>query len=80
MALKTGERYAEGRWILAGTITCPARGHRVEESMPRDACVYFWPCPHCGAVARPRPGDCCVYCSYGTAPCPPKRQGAGVAS
>nr|WP_299019146.1 GDCCVxC domain-containing (seleno)protein [uncultured Tepidimonas sp.] len=21
--------------------------------------------------ARPRPGDCCVYCSYGTSPCPP---------
>ncbi|MEO6058233.1 MAG: GDCCVxC domain-containing (seleno)protein [Gemmatimonadales bacterium] len=54
------------------SITCPACGHRAEETMPRDACVYFWACPHCGVVARPKAGDCCVFCSYGTVPCPPK--------
>lgn len=43
--------------------------------MPRDAGVYFWPCPGCAAVARPKPGDCCVFCSYGAAPCPPKPSG-----
>jgi hypothetical protein len=58
------------------TITCPTCGHRAEEIMPRDACVFFWPCPRCGNVARPEPGDCCVFCSYGMAPCPPKEQGA----
>ena len=25
----------------------------------------------CGAVLKPKPGDCCVYCSYGDIPCPP---------
>jgi len=25
----------------------------------------------CGAMLRPRPGDCCKFCSYGTKLCPP---------
>ena len=24
-----------------------------------------------GAALRPKPGDCCVFCSYGSVPCPP---------
>ena len=43
------------------------------EAMPLDACLYFHPCPGCGVVMRPRPGDCCVFCSYGDAPCPPRQ-------
>lgn len=26
--------------------------------------------PQCGEQLRPRPGDCCVYCSYGSVHCP----------
>ena len=39
--------------------------------MPTDACQWFYDCKGCGAVIRPLPGDCCVFCSYGTLPCPP---------
>jgi hypothetical protein len=39
--------------------------------MPTDACQYFYDCRHCGAVLKPLSGDCCVFCSYGDAPCPP---------
>ena len=39
--------------------------------MPTDACLYFYDCKRCGAVIRPLPGDCCVFCSYGSVPCPP---------
>jgi hypothetical protein len=53
------------------TITCPHCGHRSVETMPADACQYFYDCPGCGALLKPRPGDCCVFCSYGTVPCPP---------
>jgi hypothetical protein len=60
----------------AATITCPACGRTADERMPPDACLYFWPCPHCGVVARPKPGDCCVFCSYGTEVCPPRRRGS----
>ena len=44
--------------------------------MQLDACVYFWSYPRCSSVTRPKPGDCCVFCSYGTVPCPPKQGGA----
>ena len=53
------------------TLTCPHCGHRRQETMPTDACVWFYECRHCGAVLRPKPGDCCVFCSYGSVPCPP---------
>ncbi len=58
------------------TITCPQCGHRQSERMPTDACQYFYDCAGCAVVLRPLPGDCCVYCSYGTVPCPPKQQDA----
>jgi hypothetical protein len=57
--------------ILASTITCPACGTARTEVMPTDSCRFFYDCTGCGAVLRPKPGDCCVFCSYGSMPCPP---------
>lgn len=62
--------------ILQSTLTCPECGHTVVETMPTDACQYFYDCQGCGAVLRPLPGDCCVFCSYGDVPCPPIQEGA----
>lgn len=56
---------------LASTITCPHCQHRARETMPTDACQFFYECKNCGALLRPRPRDCCVFCSYGDTPCPP---------
>ena len=56
---------------LNSIITCPACGFSREEAMPTDACVWYWECPACKTLVRPQPGDCCVYCSYGSVPCPP---------
>ncbi|MCV2866602.1 GDCCVxC domain-containing (seleno)protein [Defluviimonas sp. WL0075] len=56
---------------LHSTITCPDCGHQETETMPLDACQWFYECKRCKAVLRPKPGDCCVYCSYGSIPCPP---------
>lgn len=56
---------------LKSTLTCPSCGHESDEIMPTDACQYFWECDSCGTVVKPLDGDCCVYCSYGTVPCPP---------
>jgi hypothetical protein len=39
--------------------------------MPTDACLYFHECNGCSVLIRPRPGDCCIFCSYGTVVCPP---------
>ena len=60
---------------LVSTLTCPHCGHRSEEVMPEDACVWFYGCKGCGAMLRPEPGDCCVYCSYGSVKCPPMQSG-----
>lgn len=41
--------------------------------MPTNYCQYFWECPHCKNKLKPRQGNCCVYCSYETNPCPSKQ-------
>ena len=56
---------------LRSTITCPKCGHGQSETMPTDACQFFYDCTGCGALLRPKQGDCCVFCSYGTVACPP---------
>ncbi|WP_424942563.1 GDCCVxC domain-containing (seleno)protein [Aliiroseovarius crassostreae] len=56
-------------------LTCPQCGHKVKEEMPLDACLFFYQCKGCEEVLRPKPGDCCVFCSYGTVPCPPIQDG-----
>lgn len=52
-------------------ICCPECGHRQAETMPTDFCLFFYDCRSCGTTLRPLPGDCCVFCSYGSHPCPP---------
>jgi hypothetical protein len=56
--------------ILKSEITCPNCGHKKIEEMPTDACQYFYECENCKTVLKPKLGDCCVYCSYGTEKCP----------
>jgi hypothetical protein len=58
---------------MTATITCAVCGGTATEPMPTDACRYLYTCDHCGTSLRPRPGDCCVFCSYGRVPCPPKQ-------
>lgn len=57
--------------IIKSLITCPECGHRKEETMPKDACQYFYECKNCKTIIKPLKGDCCVFCSYGTVSCPP---------
>ncbi|HCE25242.1 MAG TPA: hypothetical protein DF282_22410 [Hyphomonas sp.] len=60
---------------LTSTLTCPECGHSEAETMPTDACQWFYECKGCGLLLKPKAGDCCVYCSYGTVACPPIQQG-----
>ena len=69
--------------ILRSDITCPRCGAVKSETMPVDACRHFYVCTGCGAKLQPKPGDCCVFCSYGSVPCPPiqaQRSGCVTAS
>jgi hypothetical protein len=52
-------------------LRCPACGHEDRLAMPADACLFFHECASCGTLLRPKPGDCCVFCSYGSVRCPP---------
>lgn len=60
--------------ILESTLTCPECGHKATETMPTNACIYFYDCQGCGTLLQAKSGDCCVFCSYGTVPCPPVQQ------
>jgi hypothetical protein len=63
--------------VLNATLTCPNCGVKTTEIMPTDACQYFYECPQCKQILKPKQGDCCVYCSYANVQCPPI-QAAGI--
>ena len=57
--------------VLKSTLTCPRCGHSKSETMPVDACQYFYECESCNSLLKPEAGDCCIFCSFGTVKCPP---------
>ncbi|MFZ1747080.1 MAG: GDCCVxC domain-containing (seleno)protein [Nitrospirales bacterium] len=58
---------------LKSTIRCPQCGFHKTEPMSVDSCLVMYECQKCQAILRPKPGDCCVFCSYGTVSCPPQQ-------
>ena len=58
---------------MTATVTCPLCGQQALETMPTDFCQFFYECKGCRRVLQPKPGDCCVFCSYADRPCPPKQ-------
>ena len=63
------------RMQTVSILKCPRCGHTSAEQMPTDACRFFFVCAGCGETLKPLRGDCCVFCSYGTVPCPPRQTG-----
>ncbi|WP_341238219.1 GDCCVxC domain-containing (seleno)protein [uncultured Limnobacter sp.] len=61
--------------VLESILTCPSCGANTPCVMPTDACQFFFQCAQCSALLKPKPGDCCVFCSYGSVKCPPIQQG-----
>jgi hypothetical protein len=55
---------------LVATLTCPVCRHATTDTMPVDRCVIVYECAACHVVLRPKPGDCCVFCSYADKRCP----------
>lgn len=66
--------------VTTSVITCPRCGHRATEEMPTNACRYLYECAVCRALLKPRKGDCCVFCSYGSVPCPPVQEARACCS
>src|SRR5215471_2613727 len=59
-------RRVDAEMILRSTITCPNCGNTKIETMPSDACQFFYDCASCGVRLKPRWGDCCVFALMAT--------------
>jgi hypothetical protein len=55
---------------LESVLTCPKCGFASAETMPTEACQFFYECKGCGLLLKANPGDCCVFCSFGSVKCP----------
>lgn len=64
--------------ITKSVITCPGCGYSQEEEMPLNACQHFYECENCKTLLKPKQGDCCVFCSYGSVKCPPVQMNESV--
>jgi len=73
VSYKISVKEMEKTITLQSTILCPVCGFRKEEIIPTDACVFFYERENCKIRLKPKEGDCCVFCSYGTVECPPKQ-------
>ena len=51
-------------------VTCPSCGDQRVQPMPEFSCLLSYTCPVCSTVLRPADGDCCIFCTYGSVPCP----------
>lgn len=56
---------------LESVPTRPHCGFACRETMPVDARQFYYVCARCLALLRPKAGDRCVFCSYGSVKCPP---------
>lgn len=65
--------------ITETELTCPSCSFVDVVQMPLDACQHFYQCRQCKTMLKPKRGDCCVFCSFGSVKCPPK-QAEGRAS
>ncbi|MDX1487208.1 MAG: GDCCVxC domain-containing (seleno)protein [Acidiferrobacterales bacterium] len=51
-------------------LRCPYCGFERRERMPNDACLIACQCKKCRLNLKPKAGDSCIFCSFGTVPCP----------
>jgi len=56
--------------VLESVLVCPVCGFAKREKIPREAGRFFNECVSCKTLGRPKPGDCCVFCSYDSVKCP----------
>jgi hypothetical protein len=65
---------------LTSAITCPLCKFSEEEIMSENSCAWFYECKNSKTLLKPKPGDCCVFCSYGSVKCPPVQKGKSCAN
>jgi hypothetical protein len=55
---------------IFSTLTCPACGYQAEFQMPLHARKKFFQCANCHSHFESNKDKCCIFCSYGSVPCP----------
>jgi hypothetical protein len=55
------------------TLVCPFCQAKQRVKMPTTYCQFFYECAVCHKVMRPKPGDCCAFCSYADTKCASKQ-------
>ncbi len=60
----------EKKIVLESVVRCPKCGWQSPEIMPTTFCQVRYQCRNCGFVMTPLEGKCCIFCSYGSVPCP----------
>jgi len=68
---------AKATIVMESILNCPNCGFTKQETMPSDACQFFYECTQCHTVLKPKPGDCCTFCSYGSVECPSRKVRSG---
>jgi hypothetical protein len=57
--------------VQVSVLTCPICRSQREEVMSPVTALLTYECRSCHEVLRPGPGDCCVFCCYGSVKYPP---------
>jgi hypothetical protein len=57
--------------VLGSTLPVPAAHISPLRRCQMKRASTLYPCKHFGSLMPPKDGDCCVFFSYGSAPCPP---------
>jgi hypothetical protein len=57
--------------VTTSVLTCPQCGFTKQETMPDGRLPVLLRVHELQGPDAPKPGECCVFCSYGTVACPP---------
>ncbi|MGZ3898857.1 MAG: GDCCVxC domain-containing (seleno)protein [Bacteroidia bacterium] len=60
---------------LKSVVKCPICKYKKEIIMPTYSSIVLYECEECNARLKPRPEECCIFCSYGSVPCPNTQKG-----
>ncbi len=69
------------RWIkILSEVRCSTCEYTETIRMPKYATKTSFECTRCKCVMTPRHHSCCIFCSYGSVPCPRQQSKARILS
>lgn len=69
-----GHLMTSERLELWSVLRCPTCGYEEPLRMPMRGRVLRYACGQCDAEFAPEGTACCVFCGYGSVPCPRKQR------